>query len=64
MNINIIPIGDYANQELKKIKNNDGDCKNGYHFIKGLDSYQKGHKLKLMAGRISGISLKDRKKMF
>ena len=64
MNIKIIPIGDYANQALRKIKNKDGDCKNGFHFVKGLDNYQQGYKLNLMAGRISGISLKDRKKMF
>ena len=64
MNIKIIPIGDYANQALRKIKIKDVDCKNGFHFVKGLDNYQKGYKLNLMAGRISGISLKDRKKMF
>lgn len=64
MNIKIIPIGDYANETLRKIKNSNGDCKNGFHFIKGLDNYQKGYKLKLMAGRISGISPKERKKMF
>ena len=64
MNIKIIPIGDYANETFRKIKNKEGDCKNGFHFIKGLDSYQKGFNLKLAAGRISGISLKYRKKMF